>query len=326
MVFGIGNPLIDVVIQATDQDLHALAIDKGIMTLVTPERQQEILAHFEGRPRVYRPGGSAPNTMMALAGLGISAAISGKIGNDDFGATYRRQAEAYGITSRLVVGNGPTGSSIILVTPDGERSMNTHLGMCREFGIADLDSGLLAATKAPAYLYFTGYMWDTENQKGAIRAAIEIAKANGISVAFDVADPFAVQRYKTDFLDLIANHVDLVFANEREASLLFDTTTRETTAAAFGRIVPLAALKVGKDGSYLIEAGRATPVRGRPIIATDSNGAGDMFAAGFLAGLQWGKSPLEAARIAGHLAEEIIQHVGAQFSIEEIRAIRAQLS
>ncbi|MFO8043673.1 MAG: adenosine kinase, partial [Alkalispirochaeta sp.] len=209
-VFGIGNPLIDVVIQASDEDLTALELDKGIMHLVTEDRQQEILDYFAEAPRTYRPGGAAPNTLIALAGLGIPSVVCGKIGDDEFGQTYNEQVSAYGITSRLMQGSGATGSSIILVTPDGERTMNTHLGMCQEFGITDLDEELL---KRSRFLYFTGYMWDTEVQKAAIRRALAVAHEAGVTVAFDLADPFAVERYREDFLKLLENDVDIVFAN-----------------------------------------------------------------------------------------------------------------
>jgi sugar/nucleoside kinase (ribokinase family) len=353
-VFGIGNPLIDVVIQANDADLAALDLDKGIMHLVTEERQREILDHFADTPRVYRPGGSAPNTLIAMAGLGVPAVICGKIGDDEFGRTYNEQVEAYGITSRLVMGDGATGSSIILVTPDGERTMNTHLGMCQEFGVADLDEELLATAD---YLYFTGYMWDTEVQKAAIRRALEVAHREGVTVAFDLADPFAVERYREDFLQLLAHDVDIVFANRTEGRILYgeaegsvgETGTpaeagqlpaeqlltgqfpAETLARELGRHVRIAALKVGKDGSLIAEGDGAggesvvTPVPGRPIAAIDSTGAGDMFAAGFLAGLTRGWTAVRAARAAGWLAEEIIQQVGAQFSVEHITRLRAEM-
>jgi sugar/nucleoside kinase (ribokinase family) len=343
-VFGIGNPLIDVVIQATDGDLAALKLEKGIMHLVTEERQQEILDHFSDAPRVYRPGGSAPNTLLAMAGLGVPAVICGKIGDDEFGRTYSEQVEAYGIASRLVMGDGATGSSIILVTPDGERTMNTHLGMCQEFGVGDLDEQLLTTAK---YLYFTGYMWDTEVQKAAIRRALEVAHREGVTVAFDLADPFAVERYREDFLKLLEEDVDIVFANRTEGRILYgepegsagDAGTpsepgwllAEKLAGELGRHVKIAALKVGKDGSLIAEQSSSggepviTPVPGRPISAIDSTGAGDMFAAGFLTGLTRGWRPVHAARAAGWLAEEIIQQVGAQFSVEHINRLRTDM-
>lgn len=332
-VFGIGNPLIDVVIQATDEDLAALALDKGIMHLVSEQRQEEILSHFRNAPQTLRPGGAAPNTLLALSGLGIPSVVCGKIGDDDFGRSYDEQVRSYGITSRLIMGKGMTGSSIILVTPDGERTMNTHLGMCQEFGVGDLDEQLL---RQAGYLYFTGYMWDTEVQKSAIRRALEIAHEAEVTVAFDLADPFAVERYRDDFLKLLENDVDIVFANRTEAAILYGAGDGRDNVAALagelGRHVSIAALKVGKDGSLLAVRGEAaaeplvTAVPGRPIQAIDSTGAGDMFAAGYLAGLSQGQDPVHAARAAGWLAEEIIQKIGAQFSVEEITRLRGELA
>ncbi len=337
-VFGIGNPLIDVVISATDEDLAALALDKGIMHLVSENRQREILTYFSDAPRTFRPGGAAPNTLIALAGLGVPSVVCGKIGNDEFGSTYNEQVAAYGITSRLMQGEGATGSSIILVTPDGERTMNTHLGMCQEFGTGDLDEDLLRRAN---FLYFTGYMWDTAVQKAAIRRALEVAHDAGVTVAFDLADPFAVERYREDFLKLLEDDVDIVFANRTEATILYGgagtdagaSTDAASLAEELGRHVGIAALKVGKEGSLVaVREGRlgttphVTAVAGRPIQAIDSTGAGDMFAAGYLAALSQGSDPVHAARAAGWLAEEIIQLVGAQFSVEHITRLRGELA
>lgn len=327
-VFGIGNPLIDVVIKATDDDLTALGLDKGIMHLVDDARQRDILDHFGDTPRTYRPGGAAPNTLIALSGLGIPSVVCGKIGNDEFGQTYGRQVEEYGITSRLIMGDGATGSSIILVTPDGERTMNTHLGMCQEFGADDLDEALLSQSR---YLYFTGYMWDTEVQKAGIRRAIEVAKDAGVTVVFDLADPFAVERYRSDFLELLEKDVDIVFANRTEASILYGVENSEEAARELGEYTKIAALKVGKEGSIVVQkepnsaALRITGVPGRSIDVIDTTGAGDMYAAGFLSALAMGRTPIQAASVAGWLAEAVIQQIGAQFSLDTIHALRNQL-
>lgn len=341
-VFGIGNPLIDVVFSATDDDLGTLDLEKGIMHLVSQERQAEILRHFAEQTPQLRPGGSAPNTLLALAGLGVPAVVCGKIGNDEFGMTYDAQVAAYGITSRLVRGDGATGSSIILVTPDGERTMNTHLGMCQEFCVDDLDESLLRSTVANGgYLYFTGYMWDTELQKGAIRRAIELTREVSGNVVFDVADPFAVERYREDFLDLLRNHVDVVFANRREAEILFEPPESENPGPGPGRSdphdlvrrlaesVPVVAVKTGRDGSLVAHRSDRSlvveEIPARDIVPRDTTGAGDMYAAGFLAGLARGDSRRRCGEIAGNLAEEIIQHVGAQFEIGDLREISSQL-
>ena len=321
-IFGIGNPLIDVVINVEDNDLKNLGVDKGIMHLVDENRRKEIMSYFKNMSPIYHPGGSAPNTLVACAGLEITGVISGKIGNDKFGEIYKSQVEKYGITSRLVIGDGPTGSSIILVTPDGERTMNTHLGMCQDFSIADIDESLL--TKADIF-YFTGYMWDTDSQKSAIKHALSIAKENRIKVIFDVADPFAVQRYRDAFLTLIEEEADVVFANQAELSILFDTKDINVAANSLGRIVNIAAVKLGKEGCLVIENGNLCKITSRPIIAKDSTGAGDMFAAGFIAALSKGYSGKAAGKIGGYLAEEIIQIPGAQFEKSVIKQLNIDL-
>ena len=321
-VFGIGNPLIDVILHAQDADLETLGIDKGIMQLVTEERQKEILAHFDGAERVFRPGGSAPNTIIALAGLGVPAAISGIIGDDDFGHTYEEQVLSFSVASRLTANAGMTGSCVVLVTPDGERSMNTNLGLCQTFSSDALDEDLLRKSR---FLYFTGYMWDTDLQKAAITRAIEVAKEEGIEVVFDVADPFAVDRYREDFIHLIKHKADVVFANHREAQILFGCKSADDCVRILGEHAKLAAMKIGKDGSLVIENGRVEHAESSPIPALDSTGAGDMYAAGFLAAHAAGRSALACAQAGGYLAEEIIQQIGAQFTFEDFERIKASL-
>ena len=139
IIYGIGNPLIDIIINAKDNDLNNLGLDKGVMHLVDEKRQKDILSYFSKLKPIYHPGGSAPNTLFACSALGIPSLITGKIGNDEFGALYIKQTQKFGVIPALVQGQGPTGSSIIIVTPDGERTMNTHLGMCRSFSKEDID-------------------------------------------------------------------------------------------------------------------------------------------------------------------------------------------
>jgi len=295
IIYAIGNPLIDIIINAEDQDLDNLGIDKGVMHLVDEKRQKEIFLYFNQLKPVYHPGGSAPNTLLACSALGIPSLITGKIGNDNFGDIYIKQSQKFGVIPALVQGQGPTGSSIIIVTPDGERTMNTHLGMCRNFSKNDVDLEKLVKSK---FLYFTGYMWDTESQKTAIKTAINFS---------------------------IKNDIDIVFANRSELAILFDTEDYNISASKLGKIVKIAGIKLGKKGSIVAYNDNQTLLPPRPIIAKDSTGAGDMYAAGFITSLCKGMNPVEAGKIGGYLAEEIIKEAGAQFNINKIKELSLTL-
>ena len=257
-VYGIGNPLIDVVISSTDKDLKNLELSKGVMHLVDESRQSEIIQYFKKSTPQY-------------------------------------------------------------FTPDGERTMNTHLGMCREFSPADIDEKKLAQS---TFFYFTGYMWDTDSQKAAIKKAISIAKENNVHIVFDVADPFAVDRNKDDFLIMIEHDVDVLFANYAELAILFDSENVDSSADQLMKIVHRAGIKLGKKGSLVLDDGKKYHLPPQPISAIDSTGAGDMYAAGFLTALAKGYSIKRAGEIGGLLAEEIIQQSGAQFAIDKINFLR----
>jgi len=322
IIYAIGNPLIDIIINAKDQDLHNLGIDKGVMHLVEEKRQKEIFSYFNELKPIYNPGGSAPNTILACSALGIPSLITGKIGNDKFGEIYLKQAKKFGVIPAFVQGQGSTGSSIIIVTEDGERTMNTHLGMCRNFSKNDIDTEKLAKSK---FLYFTGYMWDTESQKTAIKTAINFSKENNIKIIFDVADPFVVKRNKEEFLEIIKNDIDIVFANRSELAILYDREDYNISVNKLSKIVKIAGIKLGKKGSIVIYNDNQTLLPASPITAKDSTGAGDMYAAGFITSLCRGMNPVEAGEIAGHLAEEIIKEAGAQFDINKIKELSLSL-
>ena len=322
LIYGIGNPLIDIIINAKDKDLNNLGLDKGVMHLVEEKRQKEILSYFSELIPIYHPGGSAPNTLLACSGFGINSLITGKIGNDKFGEIYIKQAQRFGVIPALVQGDGPTGSSIIIVTPDGERTMNTHLGMCQRFSKDDLDIKKLSRSR---FLYFTGYMWDTDSQKTAIKTAINFAKKNNIKIIFDVADPFVVKRNKEEFLQIIEKDIDIVFANKSELEILFNTEDYNISSRKLGKIVNVAGIKLGKKGSIVVENNTQTLLPPRPIIAKDSTGAGDMYAAGFISSLCKDLKPIEAGKIGGYFAEEIIQQTGAQLNLNKIKELSLTL-
>lgn len=323
-VFGIGNPLIDLIYQVSDQDLAILGLDRGIMHLVDDERRDAILRHLDGREVMHAPGGDVPNTMINLRLMGVETVLAGKTGNDEFGRLYEERLTACGVESALRHGPGKTGSSIILVSPDGERTMNTYLGMCREFGAEDIDRPVLFGTDL---LYFTGYMWDTEKQKEAINAAIALAEARDQIAVFDVADPFAVTRYREDFLWLLERHIDVVFANAEEARIMVDSDDPVTCAHRLGALTTIAVVKDGARGSHVCYKGQCVSVPAYPATMLDSTGAGDTYASGFLLGLAraFGQGLVnldtlsheqvqECALLAGYLAARVISRKGAQLT------------
>ena len=327
IVYGIGNPLIDIIAKIEEKDLLTLKKTKGTMALINKEEREEIVKFIENKEKTFSCGGSCPNTMITLSAMGVKTALGGKIGDDEFGSIYeKRLIKHSNITTALVQGNSlPTGSSIILITPDSERTMNTFLGANREFSEKDVNERLLDESD---FFYFTGYMWDTENQKSAVEKCLFICKKKKIKVAFDVADPFAVQRYKTDFLKIIEKSADYVFANNEEASFLFDEPAPAKAAAIIAEMGKTGAIKWGKQGSVIKEPKKE--ILRIPIIGdkgrVDTTGAGDTYAAGFLYGVCNGKSIETAGKCASFLASAIVSKIGAQFTEEESIVLKREIN
>jgi sugar/nucleoside kinase (ribokinase family) len=317
-VYGIGNPLVDILVHVTDKHLQELHLNKGIMHLINEDSRNIIIEKIKDLPQTISAGGDCPNTIVALAMCGLRAVLSGKIGDDDFGELFEKKIMEKGVISGIVKEKGITGSSIILISDDSERTMNTFLGKCRDFSKKDLD---IKKLKQSRYLYFTGYMWDTDSQKDATMRAIEIAKSNNVLIAFDVADPFAVKRYKEDFLTIIKNHADIVFANEEEAKILFDSSTAEEAILELSKHCEIAVVKCGAKGSF-VKKDKLVFISGFKTQAIDTTGAGDMYAAGFLYSICMGYDLELCGKIASFLASRVVSRVGAQ--LDEIPFIELQ--
>ncbi len=318
-VYGIGNPLIDIVVQVTEVELASLGLHKGTMHLIGEERRSELLAFIDGKKITYECGGSAPNTLVTLALFGEKVMLAGKVGRDEYGELYARRLADLSIEGELACCEAPTGTSIILVTPDSERTMNTYLGANRRFSPEDVAED---AVRESDYLYFAGYMWDTENQKNGVMKAIAAAEEAGVQVVFDLADPFAVSRNREAFLRLVREHADIVFANGEEARILFDNYDPGECAKSLGGLCSISVVKDGARGSYVFNEDRLSHIPVRPVRALDSTGAGDTYSAGFILGLLRGLSHPEAARLASHLAGKVIRKHGAQLSASDVAAVR----
>jgi sugar/nucleoside kinase (ribokinase family) len=331
-LYGVENPLMDVIAHVDYGFLERFEKTPGAMHLVEYEEVARLLSEI----RSFRtsPGGSAANTARGIAwlsggeGRGLRDAVLGRparqpdvplapvfngaIGRDPRGDQFASLIAGAGVHAALVRKDTPTGTSVILVTPDGERTMNTFLGACRDFQVEDLDLERLAASRL---LYLTGYLWDTENQRRAAERAAQFAREEGraITVAFDLADPFAVRRYAEKFREWIPGRVDVLFGNRDELALLTGGSCDEDCVSDAAALAPTVVMKMGEKGCLVGWGGRYEAVPGVPVKAVDSTGAGDAFAAGFLHGRLEGASPVDCARLANSVAARIVSVEGCSY-------------
>jgi sugar/nucleoside kinase (ribokinase family) len=322
--------LVDFIGHVSPGVVERLGAKPGTMNLVDEEAMRAVLACLDRCDTV--PGGSCANTIRGIAWLrggreDPATAYSGAIGDDDLGRSYERELDACGVRPLLARKQARTGVSVILVTPDHERTMFTHLGACREYGPKDLPADLEGAD----LLYITGYLWDTEPQKAAGRQAVERARRRGRTVALDVADPFVVDRNREDFLSWIPGRVDILFANRRELAMLtgspvpdgLATTDRggagdtaaadEATLRAASGLSPTIVMKAGSSGSLYLDHGRLGRSPAAPAVVVDTTGAGDAFAAGYLYGHLAGMDPEAACALANRVAAGVVSVEGCRY-------------
>ena len=309
-VIGLGNPLIDVIINVDDEFLTALKLEKGSMNLVDVNRQNQILEKGKKLGNKTALGGSCANTMAMIAQLGGKSAYGGKVGNDDFARDYEARLIEIGVTSFLAHGDGATGSSVILVSSDAERTMNTHLGMCQSYAKEDLN---LEAIGSADYMYVTGYLWDTPTQKEAVVAALKHAKTADTKIAMSLSDSFCVERHKSDFQNLMEEFVDILFCNEMEGAIMSNAEDPEKQLAYMSKSVEHIVLTLGKSGSMICFKNDLTSIEAFDVKAVDTTGAGDSFAAGYLYGMTHQYSVIDAGNLASFCAATIVSHVGPRF-------------
>jgi sugar/nucleoside kinase (ribokinase family) len=307
-VMGIGHAIVDILAQTTDAFLAEHGIAKGGMTLVDGFRAS-VLGNSMKDP-IEASGGSAANTMVGIASFGGAAGFIGKVNNDRLGKVFAEDIRKAGVhfASSPASGDTATASSHILITPDGQRSMNTFLGCASAFEDADMSNSEVAAGRI---LYIEGYLWDTPGAKAAIRSAISRARQASCRVALTLSDAFCVGRFRDEFLELLAKDVDIVFANETEAMSLFETERFDVAFQAFRKWGKTAAITRSEKGSVVVEDGRVHLVDAEPIErVVDTTGAGDQYAAGFLYGYAR-NMPLDVCgRLGGIAAAEVISHIG----------------
>jgi sugar/nucleoside kinase (ribokinase family) len=310
-VLGIGNAIVDVIARAEDEFLTKHRMRKGGMALID-EAQASAIYDAMG-PAVEISGGSAANTIVGVASFGARAAFVGKIKDDEFGRTFAHDIRAAGVAyDTPPASDGPaTARCYVMVTPDGERTMNTFLGAAQDLHPSDIDPEAIAAA---GITYLEGYLWDPPHAKAAFRKAAEIAHAAGSRVALTLSDAFCVDRYRPEFLDLIRNGtVDIVFANERELASLYETVDFDAALAALRNDARLAVVTRSERGCVVVTRATIEAVPAHPIERlVDATGAGDLFAAGFLVGLSRGADHRSSARLGAMAAAEVISHLGAR--------------
>ncbi len=309
-VLGIGNAIVDVLAHADDAFLEAHGLAKGTMTLIDEDAAKSLYEVMGSG--IECSGGSAANTVAGLASMGGRAAFIGKVRDDQLGAVFRHDIRAVGVSFETLLSRhtAPTARCLILVTPDAQRTMQTYLGASVELGPGDIDPAAVAAARVT---YLEGYLWDPPAAKQAFVKAAALAHAAGRQVSLSLSDPFCVERHRAEFVDLVANHVDLLFANHEEIMSLYQVDTFDAALQQVRAHCRVAALTRSDKGSVVVSGDEVHVIDAEPVATVvDTTGAGDAYAAGFLFGLTRDMDPAACARIGGIAAAEVIGHLGAR--------------
>lgn len=310
-VLAIGNAIVDVITDADDAFLARHGMAKGSMRLIDADEAERLYADMG--PGRELSGGSAANTVAGLAALGLKAAFVGQLGDDELGQIFAHDIRSLGVDFRTPPSGdaGPTARCLILVTGDAQRTMNTFLGAAQNLEKSAIDDTAIAGARI---VYLEGYLWDPEQPRAAMQAAIDLARAAGTKVAFTLSDGFVVERHRADFLRLIdEGKIDILFANEQEFLHLAQGTDLHSAVKDFAGRVPTLVVTRSEHGAIACSGGEQAQVPAERIEKlVDTTGAGDLFAAGFLAGQARGKSLEDSLRLGAIAASEVIQHYGAR--------------
>ena len=324
-VLGIGNAIVDVLAKADDGFLAGNRLAKGTMTLIDAQHAEVLYAAMG--PAIECSGGSAANTMAGLASFGGRAGYIGKVAADQLGDVFRHDIRSVGVTYAIPPARSgpPTARCLIFVTPDAQRTMQTYLGACVELGPDDVPEATVASASVT---YLEGYLWDRPAAKEAFRKAMRIAHAAGRKVALTLSDPFCVERHRAEFLDLVENHVDILFANEAEIVALYQARDFDD---ALSRVHvhkdKVVALTRSAKGSVICHDGSVEAVPAEKVDhVVDTTGAGDLYAAGFLYGFTQGRDLRTCARLGSIAAAEVISHFGARPEVSLCELAKAKLA
>ena len=309
-VLCIGNAIVDVIARVEDAFVERHGLVKGSMNLIDEARAEALYADMGQAVEVS--GGSAGNTAAGIASFGGRAAYFGKVKADQLGAIYRHDMRAQGVKfDSMAATDGPaTARSFILVTPEGERTMNTYLGACVNLTTEDIDANIVESAKVT---YMEGYLWDRPEAKDAFKFAAKIARRSGRMTSITLSDSFCVERHRDSFLDLIRNDIDIVFANETEIKSLYQTQNFEGAMRAIQKDCAISVLTRSADGCVVVKGDEIHAAPAFPVNkVVDVTGAGDLFASGFLHGFTSGRTLPQCAQLGALAAAEVISHIGAR--------------
>ncbi len=311
-VYGVGNALVDTEIETTDDQLRALGIEKGLMTLVDADRQQELISALTGVRHRLTGGGSAANTINALANLGGRCYYSCRIADDENGHFFADDMRTAGVNTNIHADkgtDGPTGTCLVMVTPDAERTMNTNLGISATLAPDQVIEEELAAAE---YLYIEGYLVSTPNSLATAMHARELAAKHGVKVAFTFSDPAMVQYCKDGLDQVLGDGVDVLLCNETEATGFAGAESVEEAGDILSQRAGVLAITRGPHGSRIWDGDQWIDIAPHPVEAIDTNGAGDLFAGAFLYGLTQDLGCEQAGKLASLGSATLVTHFGAR--------------
>ncbi len=305
---GIGNAVVDVIAHADDSFLDLMGIEKGIMQLIERDRGEVLYGAMNDR--LQTPGGAVANTVAGVGALGLPTAFIGRVHDDALGRFYAKAMQDTGtdfVNAPVAGGELPTSRSMIFVSPDGERSMNTYLGISTELGPDDVPDAVASNAQI---MFLEGYLFDKDKGKEAFRQASRLTRKAGGMAGIAISDPFCVDRHRADFLDMIGNELDYVIGNEHEIMSLFQTDDLEAAMARTMDMIDLMVCTRSGDGVTIMGRGERHDIPVETVTPVDATGAGDQFAAGFIYGLATGRDLATCGRMGNLCAAEVISHIG----------------
>lgn len=324
-IYGLGNALVDIVTEVDDAFFAKHNIEKGLMTLVDEERQKKIFKAIHLPDSERQCGGSAANTMISASQFGGKCFYSCKIANDEMGHFYLNDLQANRIDTNLNgsgLDEGITGKCLVMTTPDAQRTMNTFLGITSDFSTDELDE---EAIKDAVYIYVEGYLIASETGQKAMKAAMDLARKNGVKTALTFSDPSMVKYFKEEMKEVVGEGVDLLFCNEEEACLFTDSADIIEAREKLKYSAKKFALTLGANGASIFDGDTFVDIEPYKVNAIDTNGAGDMFAGAFLYGVTHGHTCAEAGKIASLAASKVVAKFGPRLKKEDVQEIMDNL-